>query len=144
MHAMLLVRSLVESVTERTGPDSFRDPVYREMFTQLLEVGPDADVQALAADLSQEAVDELQRMLESPGAIADITRTVEDSLRALRMRELDERSAAIHRDMRATVNEDERDRLMRELRDISQERRALDAARAAPTGKSSGGGSSNS
>jgi DNA primase len=144
VHAMLLVRSLVESVTERTGPDSFRDPVYREMFTQLLEVGPEADVQALAADLSQEAVDELQRMLESPGAIADITRTVEDSLRALRMRELDERSAASHRAMRATVNEEERDRLMREIRDISQERRALDAARAAPTGKSSGGGSSNS
>ncbi len=90
------------------------------------------------------ATEELQRMLDSPGAIADIARTVDDSLRALRVRELDERSAASQRAMRAAVNDEERNHLMREIHDISKERRALDAARTAPSGKSPGGGSSNS
>ncbi|HYW33412.1 MAG TPA: DNA primase, partial [Gemmatimonas sp.] len=48
VRAMMLDRGLAERIAERHGPDVFRDPAYRALFSALLVAEPDDDLEAIA------------------------------------------------------------------------------------------------
>lgn len=127
IRAMLQVRAYVERVAERIGPDEFRDPRYRELFTTLLEDGPDRQSEELAAALSPDAVAVLDALLAEPEAIQDFDRTVRDCLTKLEVRKLQDQNREIDRLIRAATPA-EKDRLVEEKQRTTAEIRRLSDA----------------
>ena len=95
LRAMLLQRSRVETIAERIGPDSFRDPRYRAIFEALLDGGEDASIDALAATLDPESIEVAESLLEDAGALIEPQRTIDDSLAQLEVRRMEDRVAEI-------------------------------------------------
>lgn len=93
--AMLFVRSRVESIAERVGPDSFRHPHFRAIFAALLELGAEATIEELAGSLDADALATAEELLEDGGAIMDAPRTIDDSLARLHVRDLEDRVSEI-------------------------------------------------
>ncbi len=113
IRAMLADRAAVERIAERLAPDSFRSPVYRQLFTRLLEAGAEATLADLAEGKSDEVVRELERLYAEREAIQHIETTVEHSLLKLDERRLRERNAEIDREV-ATARGPEKDELLQE------------------------------
>jgi replicative DNA helicase len=93
---MLRERSRVEPIAERIGPDSFREPLYREIFAALLEVGEEGSITDLAALLDSDALSIAEEMLEGE-SMTDVQRTVDDSITRLNVREMEEHLNEIDR-----------------------------------------------
>ncbi len=119
IRAMLQQRSRVAEIAEKIGLDSFRDRHYRRIFARLLESEEDTPLQQLVEGLPESDVAVIEELLSGIGAQIDPQRTVDDSLTAIRVRELDEKMMEID----ATVplaRADQKDELMKlkqELRD---------------------------
>lgn len=113
LRAMLSVRSVVERVGERVGPEEFRDPRFREIFEVLTDLGADASNTDVAASLTAEAAEALEVLLGEPDAIQDVERTVNDCIAGLERRKLQERNAEIQRLMTAAT-ETEKNQLVAE------------------------------
>jgi DNA primase len=96
VRAMLTERAVIERVTERLGPDSFQEPLYREIFSTLLERGADASIEQLAEKMSRNAIEVMQQLLAEPEAIQDLNRTVEDSLAKVERRRIEQRNRRIN------------------------------------------------
>jgi DNA primase len=96
VRAMLRERSRVEPIAERIGPDSFREPLYREIFAALLEVGEEGSITDLAALLDSDALSIAEEMLEGE-SMTDVQRTVDDSITRLNVREMEEHLNEIDR-----------------------------------------------
>ena len=131
VRAMLRERGVVERVTERFGPDSFREDRYREIYARLLEGGGDGSLEALADGLSREAVEAMELLLAEPEAIQHLDRTVADSLSRLEQRRLEERNREIDTLVPMAAG-DEKDALVREKEANQRELARLRDARERP------------
>lgn len=97
IRVMLLKREEVERLAERVGTEDFRDPGYRAIFQALLSLGPEATADEIVAAIPEESVAALRALLEEPGDVQDLARSVSDSLRNLECRRIAERFAQIDR-----------------------------------------------
>jgi DNA primase len=97
LRAMLMQRSRVETIAERVGPDSFRDPRYRGIFTALLTLDEAAPMDELGALLDPDQIEIVESLIEDPGALLDVQRTIDDSLAKIQVRDLEDRVAEIER-----------------------------------------------
>jgi DNA primase len=126
VRAMLLAPGRIESIGERIGGDSFRAPAYREIFEALLRLGEAATPQALADEMSEDAVVVLQTLLEGdPAEMEPLDITIAASLDALRRRDLEDRNAEIDRELAVARSEDEKNALTREKWANANEMRAI-------------------
>jgi hypothetical protein len=129
VRVMLHRRPLVDRLAERVGREKFREPRYREVYGALLDLGADATLEELASKLSPAATAVVDGFVAEPGALLNVDRTFDESLRTLMERDLDERSDEIEREIVAAPTDEEKDALIAEKRRISEERRSLGAAR---------------
>jgi len=97
LRAMLMQRSRVETIAERVGPDSFRDPRYRGIFAALLKLDEAASMDELGALLDPDQIEIVESLIEDPGALMDVQRTIDDSLAKIQVRDLEDRVAEIER-----------------------------------------------
>ena len=113
----------MEPIAERIGPDSFRDPMYREIFAALLETGEGATLDELSALLEPDAVAVMQELLGEEGALVNAQRTIDDSITRLHVRDMEERVAEIDR-LLAIARDDEKDTLQQERAKLVMQMRA--------------------
>ena len=113
-----------EQVVERVGADSFRDADLRRIFAAMVEHGPDAGFDVLAASLTGDAVVLMQELLEETGGLEHTDEAVAGSLAAIhkgtlvrRMEEIDE--------VRPLASSGEQDALNQEKAQIADELRSL-------------------
>ena len=97
VRVMLHERGEVDGLAERIDPAEFRNAELREIFQTLVQLGDGIGIEELSSALTPAAVEEMQALLEEPDALVDIRRTVDDSLAALRVREMETRLAEIDR-----------------------------------------------
>lgn len=122
----LSVRPLIERVGERMGVEEFREPRYREIFSVLARLGPEAPLAEVVAQLSEDSAPVLERLLSEPDAIQDVERTLHDCLTRLELRKLRERNTEIQQ-LLAVASGGEKDRLVAEKQSNSEEIRRLSA-----------------
>jgi replicative DNA helicase len=120
---MVQDRSRVEPIAERIGPEAFRDPVYSEIFSALLETEEDATLDDLSAVLEPDAIVLMQEMLGEDGALVNVQRTIDDSITRLHVRDMEERVAEIDR-LLPIANEVEKDALQEERAKLVVQMRA--------------------
>lgn len=124
VRVMLVEKSEIDALAERIDPAEFRNGDLREIFRALVDLGDSATVDTLSSTLSPAAVEELQRLLEEPDAIVDVRRTIDDSLAALRVREMATRLAEIDRLLPLAAG-DEKDTLIVEKTKLRRDVQAL-------------------
>jgi len=128
VRVLLHERRYVEAIGERIGAESFTDRVYRNIFTELVSLGPDATIGEIASSFDEETIEELQELLAERGGLDRASEMAEGSLRALVGRELDERLREIDRVMPIAAAEEkddlirEKERLLREMQAIGRPR----------------------
>nr|MBA2686943.1 DNA primase [Gemmatimonadaceae bacterium] len=113
VRSMLHRRAMVESVAERLGPESFRDPDFREIYEVLLQMGEDADVLEVAGALSDEAAVTMRDLLEDPEAGNMTEAPIDECVGILRAREIEERLKEIDRES-PLASDKQKDELLRE------------------------------
>ena len=123
LRAMLSQRARVETIAERVGPDSFRDPRYRAIFSALLASGDSATMDEIAPMLDAEQIEVVESLLEESTAILDAQRTIDDSLAKLEVRDMEDRLAEVDR-LIPLASKSERDALDEERKTIVQQMRA--------------------
>ena len=128
VRVMLTLRSTLERVVERIGPEQFRHPEYREIFEVLVRAGPEASIEEVAALISEEATLVLDAFLAEPDAVLDVDRTIQDCVTHLEVRTLRERNAELQRLMTAATA-DEKDALVAQKQANSDEIRRLTDSR---------------
>ncbi|HEX5438601.1 MAG TPA: DNA primase [Gemmatimonadaceae bacterium] len=98
VRVLLHHRAQAENIADwRIGEDDFHDVWYRALFVALRNYGASASIEAVAGELPPEANAVMQELLEEPGAIVDVERTVEGSIAALRVRAMEQELAEIDR-----------------------------------------------
>jgi len=97
VRAMLQQRSRVESIAERVGPDSFRDPQFSEIFAAILQSDPEASIEDISAKLSAAAIAVAEELLGEGEAHVNPAKTIEDSLTRLHVRDMNDRMNEIDR-----------------------------------------------
>jgi DNA primase len=117
---LLLARAERERVGDRVSADGLRDPDLRAIYDALQACGPDATIPELAAELTPGAVAVLEALISEGPTGADPVRVIEDSLAALRMRDLNERRREIDR-LIGIGTVDEQEQLMSEKVEIMKE-----------------------
>ncbi len=122
VRAMLQLRSRVESIAERVGPDSFRDPRYRAIFAALLESGDDGSLETIAGSLDPETLDVAQDLVGDTEGM-DAQRTIDDSITRLNVREMEERLFDLDR-LLPIADESQREVLHEERQKLVQKMRA--------------------
>jgi DNA primase len=123
LRAMLSQRARVETIAERVGPDNFRDPRYRAIFSALLASGDSAAMDEIFPMLDAEQIEVVESLLEDPTAIVDPQRTIDDSLAKLEVRDMEDRLAEVDRLIPLATRE-ERDGLDEERKKLVQQMRA--------------------
>jgi DNA primase len=124
VRVMLTSPALIERIIERIGPGEFRDERYREIFEKLAEASPDAVIGDIALGLTNASASVLETLLEEPGAIIDVERTVSDCLAKLELRRRKEMNAQLQRDLMVATPA-ETDRLIAEKQANAEEIRRL-------------------
>jgi DNA primase len=124
VRVMVHERGEVDAVAERVDPADFRNAELREIFQTLVHLGDEASIEDLSSALTPAAVEELQALLEEPDALVDIRRTVDDSLAALRVREIEVRMKEIDGMMKWAVGQ-EKDVLNSEKMKLQRDKQAL-------------------
>jgi DNA primase len=95
VRVMLHDRSQVDFLLERMGADDFLNPECREIFLALVSRGAAAPVDDLAQAVGPAAVQRIEALLAGPSPGADAGRIVDDALRTLECRKIQQRSAEI-------------------------------------------------
>ena len=113
-----------EQVIERVGVESFRDPELRRIFAAMVEHGPDAGFDVLAASLTGDAVVVMQDLLDETGGLDHADEAVAGSLRAIHKGDLARRMEEIDALMPLAAN-DEKDVLTQEKMQLVEEMRSL-------------------
>jgi hypothetical protein len=124
VRVMLHDRRYVEPIAERIGAESFVDPVYRTIFTELVTLGPDATIGEIAGSFDEETIGVLEELMAERGGLDRANEIVDGSLSALASRELDARLSAIDREM-PLASPDEKDDLIREKEQLLRQMQAL-------------------
>jgi DNA primase len=128
VRVMVHERGEVDALAERVDPAEFRNAELREIFQTLVRLGDEASIEELASALTPTAVEEMQALLEEPDALVDMRRTIDDSLAALRVREMEARLAEIDRLMPLAAGE-EKDVLIVEKIKLRRDVQALGGKR---------------
>ncbi|HUQ48607.1 MAG TPA: DNA primase [Gemmatimonadaceae bacterium] len=121
---MLQDRSLVDTIAERIGEESFRNPSLRMIFKTLLEKGETATVDDLAASLEGDSIALLQDLLMKTGSIVEVNRTIEDSIAKLHNREIENKMARLKK-LLTVATDVQRTEIEAELSALNKERTAL-------------------
>lgn len=124
LRVMLHDRRYVELVAERIGAESFTDPAYRMIFTELVALGPDATIGDLAGGFDEDAIEVLEELVAEDGGLDRANETVEGSISAIASRDLDARLSEIDREM-PLASVDEKDDLIREKEQLLRRIQAL-------------------
>jgi DNA primase len=124
VRVMLSLRSTVEQIGERIGPDQFRDARYREIFEVLSQLGPEATNEEVAGALSPGSTQVVDALLAEPEAVQNTEKVVHDCLARLELRALRERNAEIQR-LLGAAKADEKNTLVAEKQANSDEIRRL-------------------
>jgi DNA primase len=106
VRVMVHERGEVDVLAERVDPAEFRNPELREIFQTLVRLGDEASIEDLSSALSPAAVEEMQALLQEPDALVDMRRTIDDSLAALRVRQIKAMMREIDRLMTVAPDED--------------------------------------
>ena len=128
LRVMLHDRRYVELVAERLGAESFTDEVYRQIFTELVALGPDATVGEIAGGFDEETIEVLEELLAEGGGLDRANEMVDGSISAMAARDLDARLDEIDREMPLAAP-DEKDDLIREKENLLRQIRALGRGR---------------
>jgi DNA primase len=91
-------RQFVETLAERLGPDSFRDPLLSQIFRSLV-AAPEDSLESLVMTLDDDAVALVNELSENVGGLEIPARMIEDCISVLRQRELGEEIDAIDREI---------------------------------------------
>lgn len=91
-------RQFVESLAERVGPDSFRDPLLSQIFSRLI-AAPEDSAESLVMTLDDDAVALVNELSENVGGLEVPARIIEDCVSVLRQRELGEAIDEIDREI---------------------------------------------
>ena len=116
--------SYFEQVIERVGADSFHDPELRRIFTAMVEHGPEAGFDVLAAALTGDAVVVMQDLLEEMNGLEHADEAVAGSLAAIHKGVLATRMEEIDALMPLAAS-DEKDALTQEKMQLVEELRSL-------------------
>jgi len=116
--------SYVEQVAERLGADGFHDHVLRRIYEAIVAQGDESTPDALAAMLDEEAVEEMQTLLEEDGGLDRADEIVAGSLRALHERELVTRMEEIEA-LTPLATSEQKDEFNLEKKRLADELRAL-------------------
>jgi DNA primase len=135
VRVMVHERGEVDALAERVDPGEFRNPQLREIFQTLVRLGDEASIEDLSSALTPPAVEEMQALLEEPDALVDMRRTIDDSLAALRVRQIKTMMNEIDRLMRLAPAED-KDALTAEKTKLQRDVLALGGRGAWHFGKS--------
>lgn len=119
VRAMLGDRGVAERVAERHPPEVFRDVVYRELFATMLTAPLDEDLEALADQLSPEALRVMRELTES-GPYDVEAADIGLNLSKLDARVLEVRIDEIREAMR-TVTPEEQGPLLQERTELERE-----------------------
>ncbi|MDB4876217.1 MAG: primase [Gemmatimonadetes bacterium] len=117
-------RRYVEPAAERIGADTFADPIYRILFTELTAGDSDVPLDELAAGLDEESTEVLQELMNENGGLDRAEETVNGSINALLSRELSDRLREIDR-LLPLADSDQKDTLIREKSRLTVEMKAL-------------------
>ena len=137
--AMLHLEGQIEAIAERVRPESFRDPIYTEICSTLIERGEVGAIDTLAEALSEDAAAALEPLLADRGALDPPRRVIEDSIAQLRYFDLEEQIL----DVRGAIERAEGERrsvLQAELQRLVAEKMSLGIRGDWKANKSNGGG----
>lgn len=123
--AMLHLPPQRARVLHQVSEEEFRSPVYAELFSLLSTLEGPADPELLAEQLSDQAVAELERLLESADELVSPNRLVDDSVTQLRYRALRDQSLEVQRMLLEETRQDRKDLLLAEKIRIRDEILAL-------------------
>ena len=112
-------RELVEQVAERVDPDLFKDIVYRKIFTELVELGANAQLGEIEATFTEDAIDELNSMLEESGGLDFPQEIVEGCIAKMELRNDSIRLAELDR-LIPLASEQEKSDMIEEKRELHQ------------------------
>jgi DNA primase len=135
VRVMVHERGEVDALAERVDPAEFHNPQLREIFQTLVRLGDEASIEDLSSALTPAAVEEMQALLEEPDALVDMRRTIDDSLAALRVRQIKTMMKEIDRLMTVAPAED-KDALNAEKTKLQRDVLALGGRGAWHVGKS--------
>ena len=124
VRVLLHERRYIDAIGERLGAESFTDPIYRRIFTELVALGPDATVGEIAGGFDEEAIEVLEDLLAERGGLERASELAEGSLRSIVARDIDLRLTEIDRVMPLAAA-DEKDDLIREKERLLREMQAL-------------------
>ena len=124
VRVLLHERRYLESIGERIGAESFVDPVYRRVFTELVTLGAEATVGEIASGFDEETIEVLEELLSERGGFDRAAEIIEGSLSAILSRDLDARLTELDRLMPLAPAE-EKDDLIREKERLLRELQAL-------------------
>jgi DNA primase len=127
-------RQHVEAVAETCGTESFRDARLAEMFNALV-AAPDESLEAIAAELSDDAVAFLNELSMNGGGLDDPGRIIRDCVAVLKRRDIGEEIEAIDREL-PLADDAEKDRLVRRKQQLAAEIKALGGRRWPSFGRS--------
>ncbi|MES2522936.1 MAG: DNA primase [Gemmatimonadota bacterium] len=133
VRAMMIDRGLAERIAERHGPDVFRDPAYRALFSALLGAGHDDDLDVIAERLDPETLERLRELTEGFDPSEMVASDIALNLAKLDARALREQCDAIRREMN-TADPERNKVLLSELVSLERELRLLQPMRS-PRGK---------
>ena len=128
LRVMLHDRRYAEPIAERVGAESFADPAYRAIFTELVTLGPDATIGEIAGTFDEDTIEVLEELMAEQGGLDRANEIIEGSLSAIASRELDARLHAIDREMPLAAPE-EKDDLIREKEHLLKQMQALGRGR---------------
>lgn len=121
---MLRDAERIAPLAEALRPEEFADPIYRELFTELVRTGGLRDGDPLSLELSPEARERLESLLSDPQELSDADRILEEQVADIRAHALFERIARL-RSRLDEADEDTRKELFRELAETQNSLRAL-------------------
>ena len=128
LRVMLHDRRYVDVVGERLGSESFTDPAYRMIFTELVTLGPEATIGEIAGVFDEDAIEVLEELLAEDGGLDRANEIVDGSISAIAARNLDARLSDIDREMPLAAP-DEKDDLIREKEQLLRQMQALGRGR---------------
>ena len=120
-------RGLIEEVAEGLGDAQLRHPVFSQLFNALL-AAPDDSLEALTADLDDDAIGVVNELATATGGLDDPTRIKNDCISVLKRRKLGEDIEDIDRQI-PLADDAEKDRLMNRKRQLANEIKELGGRR---------------
>jgi DNA primase len=125
---LLHQRQFVEWTAERLDVESFYDPTYQRIYSELITRGPDVSVEELAGAIDTETAEVLQGLLSEPGGLDRAEETVTGSVNAIQARAADRRLSEIDRELPAAAPA-EQDKLIQEKKRLMSDIQALGSPR---------------